>query len=446
MKTTQYIICCLVSLLLFTTAKPEVKASSANPGIASACCTLPLLDTFPDLSMESYYIAIPKKFGYYYDYEKLLCDSVFYYPMTGKIFQGTSGWLISDTTGSQNATAVNTPYARLCRMLTAYKSGDVNQLYAQYRPQDLVNIQNLLDQPGDLQKLQDYMASIRSNRLKMVVEQDGGLMCWLEITFDNDSTEISPVMMKTVNGTWYAAMATDSSMKSFNIGSYLIKHSDPSGLISNADFDQDGIENPLDNCPCKANPDQADSDGDHVGDACDNCPAKPNPLQADLDQDGFGDDCDNCIDHFNPLQTDSDNDLVGDSCDNCPTVYNPGQMDTDGDNVGDICDSDLDDDGIPNEYDTDIDGDNVLNEKDNCVFIANPGQEDNDADGYGDACDNCRYILNPLQEDMDLDGIGDLCDPDIDGDGIQNIYDNCPSTFNPGQEDDDCDGIGNACE
>jgi hypothetical protein len=38
------------------------------------------------------------------------------------------------------------------------------------------------------------------------------------------------------------------------------------------DADGDGIDDAHDNCPTRANHDQADSDGDHLGDVCDRCP------------------------------------------------------------------------------------------------------------------------------------------------------------------------------
>ena len=37
------------------------------------------------------------------------------------------------------------------------------------------------------------------------------------------------------------------------------------------DGDQDGLADPLDNCPSVPNPDQADTDRDGVGDVCDVC-------------------------------------------------------------------------------------------------------------------------------------------------------------------------------
>ncbi|MEE9294186.1 MAG: thrombospondin type 3 repeat-containing protein [Phycisphaerae bacterium] len=100
--------------------------------------------------------------------------------------------------------------------------------------------------------------------------------------------------------------------------------------------------------PCP--PDQPDLDGDGVGDACDNCPFERNVKQLDADGDGLGDLCDNCPDNPNAAQEDEDLDGVGDVCDNC-SVPNQNQDDCDGDGVGDFCDDDIDNDGIPNEFD-----------------------------------------------------------------------------------------------
>ena len=43
----------------------------------------------------------------------------------------------------------------------------------------------------------------------------------------------------------------------------------PSCPALHADFDSDGVEDWVDNCPLAANPDQAHGDGDFIGDACD---------------------------------------------------------------------------------------------------------------------------------------------------------------------------------
>ena len=63
------------------------------------------------------------------------------------------------------------------------------------------------------------------------------------------------------------------------------------GVIANADQDNDGIPDCVDNCVSIYNPDQADFDGDGIGDVGDNCIWVFNPDQADTDQDGVGDAC-----------------------------------------------------------------------------------------------------------------------------------------------------------
>lgn len=104
------------------------------------------------------------------------------------------------------------------------------------------------------------------------------------------------------------------------------------------DEDDDGVHDPVDNCPDAANAEQLDSDSDGTGDACDNCPAKANPTQQDRDDDGSGDHCDICIDLANPDQADYDADARGDACDNCPCIVNPTQTDSDANGLGNACD------------------------------------------------------------------------------------------------------------
>ena len=66
------------------------------------------------------------------------------------------------------------------------------------------------------------------------------------------------------------------------------------------DFDSDGINDIVDNCPTTPNPDQNDADGDGVGDACDNCPSTFNQDQENTDSDNIGDACDHCPADNNP--------------------------------------------------------------------------------------------------------------------------------------------------
>jgi hypothetical protein len=81
-----------------------------------------------------------------------------------------------------------------------------------------------------------------------------------------------------------------------------------------ADYDCDGVNNSLDNCPHEYNPNQYDGDEDGVGNACDNCPLEENFIQEDTDADGVGNACDNCPDIYNPDQADKNRNGHGDAC------------------------------------------------------------------------------------------------------------------------------------
>lgn len=95
-------------------------------------------------------------------------------------------------------------------------------------------------------------------------------------------------------------------------GSILIANTDLGDSYQNADdFDDDGIEDPQDNCMRIPNPDQIDRDGDQVGDMCDNCLDTWNPNQENTDGDLLGDVCDDDI----------DNDNILNELDECPYHY-----------------------------------------------------------------------------------------------------------------------------
>jgi hypothetical protein len=220
-------------------------------------------------------------------------------------------------------------------------------------------------------------------------------------------------------------------------GSILINNTDLGDSYQYADdYDNDGIEDPFDNCPFEDNPAQADDDGDDIGTGCDNCPTSFNPDQGDIDGDQLGNACD----------SDMDGDGISNSQDICEQNPDPLQKDTDSDGLGDACDDDMD-------------GDGVSNLEDNCPLVSNPDQSDDDPGIWGDACDddddgdgirntydNCPQIANYDQEDADTDGLGNTCDSDMDGDGVLNYSDNCQVAQNPEQADSDHDKMGDFCD
>jgi MYXO-CTERM domain-containing protein len=219
-------------------------------------------------------------------------------------------------------------------------------------------------------------------------------------------------------------------------GSILINNTDLGDTYQFADdYDDDGHEDPFDNCPFVSNRDQADDDGDEVGTGCDNCPNASNEDQSDIDADGLGDVCDEDMDGDSVLNV---NDL-------CPANPDPLQLDTNNDGEGDACDEDMDGDGVDNL-------------EDNCPLVPNSSQSeeelatlencdrDDDGDLIWNTNDNCPTIANEDQMDVDYDGLGDVCDSDRDNDGIFNPQDNCIDVANPDQEDADRDGLGELCD
>ncbi len=227
-----------------------------------------------------------------------------------------------------------------------------------------------------------------------------------------------------------------------------------------ADTDCDGIDDTVDNCPAKFNPDQGDLDGDHIGDRCD----------SNKDNDALDNDLDNCPKVANDDQADTDGDSVGDACDQCAAAPDD-VVNGHGCTIAQLCPcSGPDDDrawkdhggyvkcvkkaarkfAIHELITSEERQQTVIDAKASTCGVPVPVEGDNDGDGVADASDNCPSDSNPGQRNTDGDAFGDACDTDRDNDGVPNASDNCPIVQNAdsqGSENDaDSDGAGNACD
>ena len=214
------------------------------------------------------------------------------------------------------------------------------------------------------------------------------------------------------------------------------------GLIQAAraqDYDGDGIDSSIDNCPATPNPDQIDSDGNGVGNACEQ------PVAWDTDSDLWPDNIDNCPSNRNYGQFDYDKDGQGDYCDNTTTTeyiywiiegdtvfvqqntystncsgktcFNLGDQFFGGSScycqcynsyTGSSCER-LGSYSTTAPWAGDLDQDGILDVNDNAPYVSNADQADSDGDGIGDVSDNCVFGYNPSQTDSDGDGVGDGC-------------------------------------
>lgn len=210
------------------------------------------------------------------------------------------------------------------------------------------------------------------------------------------------------------------------------------------DSDLDGQRDEIDNCDDVQNPSQDNLDNDEFGDFCDSdidgdtisnevdaCPhGETNWLSdsnSDIDRDGCRDSSED---------EDDDNDLITDNIDNCVETHNPNQLDYDEDGQGDSCDSDIDDDGVSNQFDScpgGVSGWSAYIETDRDEDGCQDSSEDldDDNDGITDSEDSCprgAVGWNPSRtNDLDQDGCLDSVeDSDDDGDGIPDFFDDHP--------------------
>lgn len=173
--------------------------------------------------------------------------------------------------------------------------------------------------------------------------------------------------------------------------------------VPEADDDNDGVANSVDNCPNVANTGQWDGDFDGIGDACDNCIESANSLQLDFDNDGFGNSCDCDFGQNAVVGTDDISQIVG-SVGGNNYLY------------------DINEDGFVDFTDSNICANEQLGSAPGPSAFASPedlfDNTDSDGDGVIDALDNCVDVYNPSQTDANNDGFGNVCDADINNDGV----------------------------
>lgn len=183
-------------------------------------------------------------------------------------------------------------------------------------------------------------------------------------------------------------------------------------VMTEEDFDQDGVPNLRDNCPARSGP--AANNGCPVGNQADGTILPPINVPGDT-----GD----CAAASGDCRNDSDSDGIPDDIDTCPLVMGPAANrgcpvttpGGDGNPVPtpDPC-ADPNSTGDP-ACARDSDGDGIIDANDVCPLVAGSA-----------AASGCPLIVPPTP-----DNSNGSSDPDRDGDGVPNEVDNCPDVPGP---------------
>lgn len=108
-------------------------------------------------------------------------------------------------------------------------------------------------------------------------------------------------------------------------------------------------------------------------------------------------------------RADSDGDGKDDTDDNCPEDANFDQIDQDEDGFGDACDTDMDGDGLSNQFEQDYNFDPTDRDQDANGIL--DGEDDTDSDGLINKQEE-QYGTDPRKEDTDSDGFSDKTEVD----------------------------------
>ncbi len=236
---------------------------------------------------------------------------------------------------------------------------------------------------------------------------------------------------------------------------------------SDADSDDDGLEDGEELSEHGTDPNDPDSDDDDLSDGDEVLVRGTDPNDADSDDDGLSDGDEVLVHDTDPNDPDSDGDGLDDIDELNTHGSDPNDADSDDDGLDDgrelqegtaLDDPDSDDDGLN-------DGDEVM------LYGTDPTKPDSDGDGLDDGDEVNEHGTSPTEADSDNDGIGDgdevacggddrddhdgdgihdaiegdgdsdgdgspdFCDEDADGDGRLDAEE--------GTADDDCDGLPN---
>lgn len=313
MKCCNIFIVVLFSCSVLQAIEPEQNQNSRRRA------DIEMTKIFPSLRLKEIHLYVPDSIG------DLTCESCVHTPgcpfnyhiISAMYPENSSDWMITNYSDRKNRKLKSHPLYPVAKIYKAFRKGRKRKMIRQYNKESRPTMKEVFLEDNTKQEIKEVFGPVDYLSVPIILKYNSG---YFIITVNKEHNLLYPFYAEKKKKNRMLLSTAIDSTGLFGDMLVLGLNYRISDLILNDDYDNDGVLNLNDNCPCNHNPEQEDSDADHVGNSCDNCKDVANTNQEDYDGDGIGDVCDNCPRQSNVDQTDTDGDGIGDQCEEYTTV------------------------------------------------------------------------------------------------------------------------------